>query len=355
MSRWSYFFKRVLLMVPVLFLVMTFIFVILRMGPLDPVAAMFGPDASGADVARVREQLGLNEPLWKQYLDFVWSLITLDLGRSWVVYRGRSTTSLIRIFGPRTVWLGFWAILLPLFIGIPLGFYAGLNPNTWGDYFASSGGILWQAMPNFWLSIILLAVLRRTSGNDIFDWYALGPTIRSITGSPPLDFAAVEWTSLVWILAIPTGFSFDLGALAVAIKVTLPPALVLGSASMAAELRIGRTAILETIHSNYVEMARAKGLSNRVIVWKHVFRNSLIPLVPVISNEAFILIGGSVIVEQLFGINGLGRLFFQAVIQGDLPLAGSLLFVFTLFLIVINIIQDLLYTIIDPRVGYEAV
>lgn len=356
MSRWQYFFKRLLLSIPVLFMVTTLIFIILRMGPLDPVASMLGPEASGAQAEAIRQRLGLNEPLWKQYLDFIWSLLTLDLGRSWVVHPGRTVENLLIIFAPRTLWLGFWAILLPLFVGIPLGFYAGLNPNSWGDYVASFGGIVWLAMPNFWLAIMLLTVLRRTDGGGFlgFDWYQFGPEINSIIGSPPLDFFAVtDWTPIIWIITIPTGFYFDPGTLAAAIKIILPPAIVLGSASMASELRIGRTAILETINSNYVETAKAKGLSGRVILWKHVFRNALIPLVPIITNEAFLLIGGSVIVEVIFNINGLGALFFQSAIQGDLPLAGSLIFIFTLLIILLNILQDLLYTLLDPRVGYD--
>lgn len=352
MSRWHYFFKRLLLTIPVLFLVMSIIFVALRMGPIDPVAAILGPEGTGGDVAAVRQQLGLDQPLWQQYIDFVISFLTLDFGQSWVVHQGRTVEELLLIFAPRTLWLGFWAILLPLFIGIPLGFYAGLNPNSWADYVASFGGIVWLAMPNFWLAIMLLTILRRTDGGAGplgFDWYQIGPEVSSLIGTPPLDFFAPGEGSVVLGVMLP----IDLGALAIAIKMILPPAIVLGSASMATELRIGRTAILETINSNYVETAKAKGLPGRNIVWKHVFRNAMIPLVPVITNEAFLLIGGSVIVEVIFGINGLGALFFNAAVQGDLPLAGALLFIFTLIIILLNIFQDLLYTVLDPRVGYD--
>ncbi|MFP8958086.1 ABC transporter permease [Natrialbaceae archaeon A-CW3] len=349
MSRWKYFLQRLVLSIPVLFLVMTLIFVIIRMGPLDPVASMLGPEASGAQAEAIREQLGLNDPLWQQYVDFMVGLITLDLGQSWVIHSGRSVNSLVAIYAPRTIWLGFWAVLLPLFIGIPLGFYAGLNQNSWADYIASFSGIVWLAMPNFWLAIMVLAILRRTDGGGFlgFDWYTFGPEVRSLIGTPPLDFIGVE------TMMPPSGFYFDPGTMAVAIKVILPAAIVLGSASMATELRIGRTAMLETINSNYVETARAKGLSERVIIWKHVFRNALIPLLPVITNEALLLLGGSVIVEVIFGINGLGRLFFLAAYQGDLPLAGSLIFIFALITISLNILQDFLYTVLDPRVGYE--
>jgi len=346
MTRWDYFLKRLLLMIPVLFLVMTGLFVLLRMGPIDPVAARLGPQASGAEAERMRQRLGLTRPLWEQYTEFVWEFMTLDLGQSWVVQSDRPVWEIVRNSGPVTLWLGFWAILLPLFIGIPLGMYAGLNPNSWGDYTASFGAILWLAMPNFWLCVMVLSLLRSTHGGadwpfmGWFDWYTFGPNIESIVGTPDLNFYSPP-------------FSIDFAQLGRDIKYILPPALILGSASMAAEARIGRTAMLETANSNYIETAKAKGLRDRVIVWKHMFRNALIPLIPVITNEAFLLIGGSVIVETVFNINGIGRIFFRALVSGDMPLAGALLFLFTIVVLGLNVLQDLLYTIVDPRVGYE--
>jgi peptide/nickel transport system permease protein len=334
-SRWRYFFKRLLLTVPIVFSVMTFLFLILRKGPLDPVAARLGPQASGADVTRLRENLGLNEPLWDQYVVFVRDLLSFS-GESWVVRAGQPVSEAIASVAPVTLWLGFWAILLPLFIGIPLGFYAGLHPNSIGDYTASVSGILWLALPNFWLAVMALAFLRQTRGGWFgFDWYTVGPDINSLVGQSP----SLTFDSLQTIL--------------VDIKLILPAALILGSASMAAELRIGRTAILETINSKYVETAKAKGLKSRTIVWKHIFRNAMIPLLPIITNEAFILIGGSVIVESIFSINGLGRLYFLAITQGDLPLAGAIVFLFTLLIVFLNVVQDFLYTVIDPRVGID--
>ena len=349
MSRWRYFVKRVLLSIPVLFSVMTFLFLMLRLGPLSPVAARLGEQASGADVTRLREQMGLNDPLWKQYLDFMGDLLTFS-GESWVVQANRPITDIIVQLAPTTIWLGFWAILLPLFIGIPLGFYAGLNPNSKSDYIASVSGILWLSMPNFWLAIMALAFLRRTQGGGPlgFDWYTFGPDIGGITGTPDLDFL-----SLTNVFGMPVPTAVDWMAFMTDFKLILPASLILGSASMATEMRIGRTAVLETVNSNYVETAKAKGLKNRAIVWKHIFRNALIPLVPVITNEAFILIGGSVIIEYIFNINGIGALYFRALTQGDLPLAGALVFLFTVLIIALNILQDFLYTIIDPRVGYD--
>jgi peptide/nickel transport system permease protein len=122
---------------------------------------------------------------------------------------------------------------------------------------------------------------------------------------------------------------------------------------MGNEMRIGRTAVLEVRNEDYVDMARAKGVSDRALVWKHILRNALVPLVPIITSEAFLLIGGSVLVETVFGINGIGYLFYRAAIEGDLPLVGTLMYIFILMIVGINLVQDLLYTVIDPRVGLE--
>ena len=293
----------------------------------------------------MRESLGLNDPLWRQYLDFIWNLARFEFGQSWVLRSGRSVDTLIWARAPRTVWMGFWAILIPLFIGIPLGFYAGLNPNTGGDYVASFGGIVWRAMPNFWLAVLLMVGLSRSEELLFgFDWKTFLINTPVVIGTGEFQSAldglrAGQIEPLQW---------------AKATKQILPAAVVLGSASMGNEMRIGRTAMLETKNSNYVEMAKAKGVSGRVLVWKHMFRNALIPLVPVITAEANLLLGGSVLVETVMAINGIGQLFFRALIQGDMPVAGALMFIFILLLVSINIMQDLLYTIIDPRVGYES-
>ena len=351
MSRWNYFLRRLVLAVPILIFGTTITFMLIRLGPIDPAAAIVGL-GNPEGIERIRTQLGLNQPLWAQYIDFMVDLFTFNLGQSWVVEPGTSAYALIQSYAPRTIWLGFWSVMIALFVGIPLGFYAGLNPNTGSDYFASFGGIVWRAMPNFWLAIILVSLL--VQSQDLlfgFNWAAwLIPT--GVVGPPPINFLGdplgaitdpVDW----WIR------NGSDGSFLAALKKIAPAALVLGSASMGNEMRLGRTAVLETINSDYVETAKAKGVSSRSIVWKHVFRNALIPLVPIITGEAFLLIGGSVLVETVFGINGLGLLFYRAALNADLPLLGSLMFIFILLIVGLNIVQDLLYTLIDPRVGYE--
>jgi len=337
-NRLRYLARRLLLSVPVVFIGTTVTFAIIRLGPLSPAAAIVGPandPQSRQQLRRIQEQLGLNRPIHEQYVEYMVDLVTFDLGQSWVLYQGQDTVSLLVSFAPRTIWLGLWAVLVPLFIGIPLGIYAGLNPNTNRDYLASVGGIVWRAMPNFWLAVILLALLSRTDTLFLGTGWEGFLVETELVGPPDLSG-----------LDTPRGFL-------VATKEILPAALVLGSASMGNELRLSRTAVLETINEAYVDTARAVNVPRWRLIGKHVLRNAMIPLIPIITSEAYLLVGGSVLVEVVFGINGIGTLFFEALTQGDLPLAGSLMYVFILLTVGINIAQDLLYTFVDPRVGYE--
>lgn len=346
MSRWVYLAKRLVLAVPVVLFGTSLTFILLYTGPIDPAAAILGKHATGAQINRIHQQLGLNKPLWAQYIRFITHMLTFNLGNSYVISPSTKVYALIVNYAPRTIWMGFWAVLIPLFIGIPLGFYAGLNPNTPADYVASLGGIVWRAMPNFWLAVVFMTVLSRSGQltGGAFAWKTWLVS-SNVIGAPPLS-GMLTWHGVVPVL---DGHQF-----LVALKMILPASVVLGSASMGNEMRIGRTAMLEAKNANYVEMARAKGVSRRSIVWKHIFRNALIPLIPVISAEAFLLVGGSVLIEYVFGINGIGYLFYRAMTQGDIPLAGALMYLFILILVGMNILQDILYTLVDPRVGYDS-
>jgi len=338
MNRLAYLAKRLLLSLPVVWLGTTATFLIIRVGPLNPAAAIVGPVNSAQAqerLERIEEQLGLNDPIHVQYAEYMVDLVTFDLGQSWVVYPGQDTVTLLAQFAPRTIWLGAWAVLIPIFVGIPLGIYAGLNVNTKRDYVASVTGIVWRAMPNFWLAVILLALLSRTDALFLGSGWESFVLETELVGPPDL--------SNLWSV---DGFLR-------ATKQILPAAIVLGSASMGNELRLSRTAVLEIINEDFVDTARAVGVSRYRLVGKHVLRNALIPLVPIITSEAYLLVGGSVLVEVVFGINGIGTLFYDAMTSGDLPLAGSLMFVFILLTVSINIAQDLLYTVIDPRIGYD--
>ena len=338
MNRVVYILKRLVLAIPVLWLGTTATFAIIRLGPLSPAAAIVGPVNSAEAqerLERIESQLGLNDPIHVQYIEYITDLITFDLGQSWVLYPGQDTVSLLAQFGPRTIWLGLWAVLIPVLIGIPLGIYAGLNVNTNRDYAASIIGIVWRAMPNFWLAVILLALLSRSDAIFFGSGWESFIIETEIVGAPELSN-----------LGTADGFLR-------ATKQILPAAFVLGSASMGNELRLSRTAVLEIINEDYINTAKAVGVSRSRLIGKHVLRNAMIPLIPVVTSEAYLLVGGSVLVEVVFGINGIGTLFYDAMTSGDLPLAGSLMFIFILLTLVVNILQDVLYTLIDPRIGYD--
>jgi len=359
MRRLIYLFKRLLLGVPVVVFGVTTSFVILYVGPLDPVLSILGQDATPADARRLRLQLGLiypngqPVPLWDQYFMVVSDLVTFDFGQSWSINRGVSVTEVITGRLPATLWLGWWSVVIALLFGIPIGLYAGLRANTLRDYFASGGGIVWRAMPNFWLAVMISGVL---SAGGALSWYPDFITETPVVGTPGSvrnlftvhdPFGGVP---VLDVLVVPVPNIFEMG---VAFKWILPAALVLGSASMGNEIRIGRTAVLESINSKYVETAKAKGLSTRTIIAKHVGRNAVVPLLPVIMGEFYLLIGGALLVEKVFAINGLGNLFFRAVLDADIPVVMALVYIFVLIQVLFNITQDLLYTFIDPRIALD--
>jgi peptide/nickel transport system permease protein len=359
MNRLVYLLKRLALGVPVMLFGLTLSFIVMYLGPIDPVLSILGRDANPEAARQLRIALGINYPdgtpvpLWDQYRMAMTDLFTLQFGNSWIIQRGVPVTSVIAGRMPATLWLGFWSVVIALVFGIPIGLYAGLRSNTWGDYLASGGGIIWRAMPNFWLAVMIAGSL---SAGGALSWYRGLFFSTDVIGTPDEVgnlFSVIELfqgVPVLDLLFIPVP---NVQNMLISLKWILPAALVLGSASMGNEIRIGRTAVLESINSKYVETAKAKGLSPRRIIVKHVGRNAVVPLLPVIMGEFYLLIGGSVLVEQVFSINGLGNLFFRAVLGPDIPVVMALVFIFIVIQVVFNITQDLLYTFIDPRIALD--
>jgi ABC-type dipeptide/oligopeptide/nickel transport systems, permease components len=358
-NRALYIVKRIILAIPVVLFGLTLTFIIMYRGPIDPVLSILGQDANPEAARQLRIALGIARPdgtripLWEQYGLMLRDIITLQFGQSWIVQRGVSVTTVIAGRLAPTLWLGFWSVMVALIIGIPVGLYAGLKANSWGDYLASGGGIIWRAMPNFWLAVMIAGSL---SAGGILSWYRGFWLDTDVIGTPDAVNNLFQMTPIfdgipiVNAIIIPVP---EVQNMLVAFKWILPAALVLGSASMGNEIRIGRTAVLESINAKYVETARAKGCSSKRIIIKHVGRNAVVPLLPVIMGEFYLLIGGSVLVEQIFSINGLGNLFFRAVLGPDIPVVMALVTIFILIQVSFNIIQDILYTYIDPRITLE--
>jgi peptide/nickel transport system permease protein len=359
MNKGIYLLKRLLLGIPVMLFGLTVSFLILYLGPLDPVGTILGQQATAADARQLRIDLnyiypnGEPVPLWDQYRQVVIDLVTFQFGDSWTIQRETPVLELIVARMPATLWLGFWSVMIALLFGIPLGLYAGVRANTFRDYATSGFGIVWRAMPNFWLAVMISGLI---SAGGVLGWYRDFLVNTRVSGtSESLNnlFTNVDVLSGVPVLELLVIPVPNPGPMFTAFKWILPAALVLGSASMGNEVRIGRTAVLESINSKYVETAKMKGVPSWRITTKHVGRNAIVPLLPVIMGEFYLLIGGSVLVERVFGISGLGNLFLNAVLGPDIPVIMALVFIFIIIQLMFNIAQDLLYTLIDPRIGLE--
>jgi ABC-type dipeptide/oligopeptide/nickel transport system permease component len=300
--------RRIGQMLIVLFGVVSLAFLLVYAVPADPASTLAGPNASAATIASIHAQLGLDNPLWQQYLGFIGRLLTGDLGTSYVL---RETPVFGRIVAalPTTLLVAVGGILWQIILGVPAGIYAAYRRGSWVDRLVTFLSLIGLSAPPFWLGLLLIYYFA-------FSW-GLFPL--NGLGSP-----------VFWYLVLPT---FTLGA---------------GGGAWYA--RMTRTNMIETLDSPFVRMARAKGMPEHVILWRHSFRHIAIPLLTMIGLDFGYFLGGVVIVETVFGLNGIGRLAFDAISNLDTPMiVGTVLFA-AIFIVVVNFIVDLLYSVIDPRV-----
>ncbi|ARJ06805.1 ABC transporter permease [Humibacter sp. BT305] len=300
--------RRLGQMAIVLFGVVSLAFLLVYAVPADPATTLAGPNASAATIASIHEQLGLDAPLWQQYLGFIGRLLTGDLGTSYVL---RETPVFGRIMAalPTTLLVAVGGIVWQIILGVPAGIYAAYHRGSWIDRLITFISLIGLSAPPFWLGLLLIYYFAFTWG--FFPLNGLGDPV-------------------LWYLVLPT---FTLGA---------------GGGAWYA--RMTRTNMIETLDSPFVRMARAKGMPERVILWRHSFRHISIPLLTMIGLDFGYFLGGVVIVETVFGLNGIGRLAFDAISNLDTPMiVGTVLFA-AIFIVVVNFIVDLLYSVIDPRV-----
>jgi peptide/nickel transport system permease protein len=315
----TYVLKRLLLMVPTLLGVATLVFLLLRVLPGDVVLLrLAGEGGKVADeVLRAeRARLGLDHALWRQYVDWIWGLVQGDLGLS--MWTGRPVAQEIRIRMTLSVELTILATLLAVAVSIPLGTLAALRRATWVDYLLRVFSISGLSLPSFWLAVLIVLMLLR-----LFAW------------SPPLTFTAfwqdpvANLSQLIW------------------------PALVVGFRSAALSARMMRSALLEVLGDDYIRTARAKGLSERAVVRRHAVRNALLPVVTVVGLESAVILGGLVVTEQVFNLNGLGKLLLEAVTRRDYTLTQALVMLSASTFVVMNLLVDLCYAWLDPRIRYR--
>ena len=290
----------------------------------DPVHMFVSPDADQAESERVIRDLGLDRPIHEQYGFFVLGALEGDLGRSFVF--GEPVLKLILQRMPATLELAFMALLMAIVIGIPLGLYAGLKPEAWTSKTVMAGSILGFSLPTFWVGIMMIMVFAVMLG-----W--LPSTGRGET----VAVFGIEVSFLTWD----------------GLRHLFMPALNLALLKISLVIRLTRAGTREAIHQDYIKFARAKGLSSRRIVFVHLLRNILIPVVTVLGLEFGSLIAFSVVTETVFAWPGMGKLLIESIQQLDRPVIVAYLMMIVFLFVVINLIVDVLYSVLDPRVRLQ--
>ncbi len=315
----KYIIKRILLIIPALFLMLTLLFFAFQILPGDPVRAAFsGPGASGLSLEQVdyfRHLLGLDRPWYIRYLDWFWDAFHLDLGVS--VQTGGAVREEVLTRLPITFALVGMAILLTIIFSIPLGILCAFYQDKWPDYVLRIFALFSLSMPSFWVGIIVILI-----SLSLWHWF------------PPIDYATIftdPWLSVQELFL---------------------PALVLGIRPIGVAVRVVRSSMLEVFREDFLRTARAKGLIERVVISRHALPNGLIPVVTYFGLESILLVGGAVLIEQVFGIPGLGIMIVDAVQASDMYMAQGGMLALLVLALGVNLIVDVLYGIIDPRVRY---
>lgn len=309
-----YILKRLAQYIPVLLGVSITSFSLMHLVSGGPVRTMLGTQATEQQVQQVRAQLGLNQPLHEQYLDWLFGVLQGDFGHS--IMSGEPVTQMIIVRIPETFWLAFGATVVSIIIGIPAGILSASRRYSPTDYAATGIAFIGISIPNFFLGIILILVF--------------GGTFLPVSGfvSPLNDpVAGVKHLILPW--------------------------LTLGTALASIVMRMMRSSLLEVYNEQYIEVATAKGIPRTLVDNKHAIMNALIPTVTIIGLNVGYLLGGTIVVEQIFAIPGLGRLVLSAVLNRDFVVLQGVLVVTATIFTTVNFATDLVYAYLDPRIGYE--
>jgi len=322
---YRYIVKRILLMIPTLLGAAALVFVLMRLIPGDVCVVRLGSSGGTFDpkaVALCHTELGMHRPLIVQFIDFVWGILRLDFGTS--MWSGNPVTSEIWARLPISLEIAILATVIAIAIAIPLGTVSAVKQNTWIDVVVRLFAVGGTATPSFWLGLVsLLIVLNVTSALFGTPWM------------PPIEYVPI-WQDPLRNLSM-----------------ALLPAVTVGYRYAAVSMRMTRSAMLEVMQEDYIRTARAKGLIRKLIVNRHALKNALLPVVTLLGIEFAFLIGGLVVTEQVFNLNGVGRLFVQAVQNQDYTLTQALVMLTVIVFVVSNLVVDLLYAWLDPRIRYR--
>jgi peptide/nickel transport system permease protein len=321
----QYMIKRLLLMIPTVLGAAFIIFFVLRIVPGDVCQLKMGGDGGYFDPEQIKichQNLGLDQPLWQQFLTFVYGIFTFDFGNS--LDTGKPVIEEIGLRFQLSLQIALMATLVSIVIAIPLGTISAVYQNSWIDYLVRSISIAGIAIPSFWLGILILLALL-----NINDW------MFGVRWSPPLVYKPF-WedpyhniSQLIW------------------------PALATGYRYSSVATRMTRSSMLEVLREDYVRTARAKGLLENIIINRHALKNALLPVVTVIGIEFAFLMGGLVVTEQVFNLNGLGQLLVHSVTGKDYTMTQAIVMIIVLMFVLTNFVVDMLYAWLDPRIRYS--
>ena len=332
-----YIITRVLLTIPMLLILLTLIFVVLRIMPGDPVSALIGGHAPERVIQEQKEKLGLNRPLIVQYFDYLGQLIRLDLGTS-MVYN-QKVTQPIKEKLAATLELTIVGMLFTLLIGVPLGAYAASKRRTGQDFGIRLYGIVFYCIPVFWMGLMLQL---------IFGVFLNLLPISGRTG--PRVFASTFERTGFYI--IDTLIRLDFAAFADVFIHLLLPSLTLGLVLSGVFVRLTRANMLDVLRSDYVLAARARGIPERKVVYKHALKNAFIPILTMLGLQFAILLSGAILTENTFSWPGMGRLLVERIYLRDYPVVQGVIAVFAIMVSAISLLVDLIYAAVDPRVRY---
>ncbi len=331
-----YVIKRVLTVIPVLLGVSMLVFGFVRLIPGDPATVMLGERATAENIARVREQLGLNRPVHQQYWLFLTRALRGDLGTS--VLRGEQVTQeLVRRF-PATIELTLGAILVALVIGIPAGAISAVRRGSVFDVVSMLVALTGVSMPIFWLGLMMVFL------------FSVALHLLPTGGRLP---AGLDFTPITNLLLLDTLLRGDLNAFWEAVRHLVLPALALGTIPMAIIARMTRSSMLEVLSQDYIRTAHAKGLSNSTVMIRHALRNAWLPVITVVGLQVGRLLSGAILTETVFSWPGIGRWLVDAIYARDYPIIQGVTLIIALVFVGVNVLVDILYAFVDPRIRFD--
>lgn len=331
----AYVIRRILGSIPLVVVILIVVFLVVRLVPGDPITSLLPEDATQADVDRARAFYGLDRPLYAQFLTFVGQTFRFDLGDS--IRYGDPVGELIGQRLPATIELALVAAVIALVIGISLGVLAAIKHGRWMDRVASVLGLVGISAPNFWIGLVLILYVGGATG-----WFPTG-------GRMPEGWSPGGPTGMNLVDTLLIG---DFEAFGAALNYMALPAITLGAQMAGLLVRMTRSSMLEVLGEDYVRTARAKGVRESLVTVRHGLHNAMLPVVTVFGLEVASLLSGSIIVETVFAWPGMGSLLITAVTARDYPVVQGAVLVYALIFVVINLLVDISYSRIDPRIRY---